>query len=258
MITWDEIRRGRGIPESRVITDPDFVAPMEAYLTPCREPLDRLLWAFDRDLYVFGGPARDMIRYVLEGSGRPRPADLDIFVDDGEERITLDELIGRVRMSGLGEPKVFEFGGAQYVQVKGDFEFEVFPFSRKFVYLDHPDLPVTLDATLGAIDLNTSSGCYDLRRKRIVSCGAFEGVQNQQVEINYVHPMGVLDTMVRIIAHAQRFGYSIGPRAKELIRREYDPTKDDDLQAHIRRKHPDMDLAPVLEALRKIRLSALE
>ncbi len=252
MITWDEIRLERDIPESRVITDTEFVASMEAYLTPCREALDRLLWAFERDLYVFGGPPRDVIRYVMEGCRRPRPADLDIFLDDGEERIDLDELIGRVRMSGLGEPQIFEFGGVQYVQVKGDLEFEVFPFSRKFVYLDHPELPVTLDATLGAIDLNTSSACYDLRRKHIVSCGAYEGVQNQQIEINYVHPMGVQDTMVRIIAHAQRFGYGIGAKARDLIRQEYDPAKDDALRAHIRRKHPDMDLAPILKALREI------
>ncbi len=253
MTTWDEIRRERGIPESRVITDPEFVAPMEAYLTPCREYLDRLLWAFEQDLYVFGGPPRDVMRYVMEGCKRPRPADLDIFLDDGEERIDLDELIGRVRMSGLGEPTIFEFGGVQYVQVKGDFEFEVFPFSRKFVYLDHPELPVTLDATLGAIDLNTSSGCYDLRRKRIVSCGAFEGVRDRQVEVNYVHPMGVQDSMVRVIAHAKRFGYDIGPRARDLIQREYDPSQDDALRAHIRRKHPKMDLAPILAALKDLR-----
>ena len=253
MITWDEIRRERGIPESRVITDPEYVAPMEAYLTPCREPLDRLLWAFEQDLYVFGGPPRDVMRYVMEGARRPKPADLDIFLDDGDERIDLDELIGRVRMSGLGEPTVFEFGGVQYVQVKGDFDFEVFPFSRKFVYLDHPELPVTLDATLGAIDLNTSSGCYDLRKKRIVSCGAYEGVRDQQVEINYVHPLGVQDSMVRVIAHARRFGYHIGPRARALIRAEYDPSQDDALAAHVRRKHPDMDLAPILTALRGIR-----
>ena len=252
MITWDEIRREWGIPESRVITDPDYIAPMEAYLTPCREALDRLLWAFEQDLYVFGGPPRDVLRYVMEGCKRPRPSDLDIFLDDGAERIDLDELIGRVRLSGLGEPQVFEFGDVQYVQVKGDLDFEIFPFSRKFVYLDHPELPVTLDATLGAIDLNTSAGCYDLRRKRIISCGAFEAVQRQEVEINYVHPLGTRDTLVRIVSHARRFRYRIGPRAQALIRREYDPADDDALREHIRRKHPDMDLAPILAALKSI------
>ena len=252
MVTWDEIRRERGIPESLVITDPDYLAPMEAYLQPVREALDRLVWAFERDLYIFGGPPRDMMRYVLEGIRRPRPADLDIFLDDCEERIELDELIGRVRMSGLGEPTVFEFGGVQYVQVKGDLDFEIFPFSRKFVYLDHPELPVTLDATLGAIDLNTSSSCYDLRGKRIVSCGALEGVQNQTVEINYVHPLGVQDTMVRVVAHARRFGYAIGPRARDLINNEYDPAQDDALRAQIAKKHPELDLGPILTRLKEI------
>ncbi|MBM4372257.1 MAG: hypothetical protein FJ098_11425 [Deltaproteobacteria bacterium] len=253
MSTWEEIRRERGIPGTRVFTEPELIAPMEAYLTPCREALDRLLWAFDHDLYVFGGPPRDVIRYVLEGIPRPRPADLDVFLDDGAERIPLDELTARVRLAGLGEPVVFEFGGAQYVQVKGDFELEIFPFSRKFVYMDYPEIPVTVDATLGAIDLNTSSACYDLRRKRLLSCGAYEGVRDRQVEVHYVHPLGVRDTLVRLVSHAGRFGYRLGPRAVALIRREFDPAGEEDLRNQVLRKHPELDLAPLLETLRRIR-----
>ena len=250
MEVWHRIKKQYDLPDIEVIEDPAVNELMRDYLRPYSSIIDKVLAAFPEPVYVFGGPPRDIMRHVLHGVELKPPSDLDLFIDDSARTISPAELLERSAGAGIGDVKMFSFEVVHYTHVTvNDMLYEIFPFSGKFIYLDHEELPVGLEATLAAIDLNTSASCFDLRGERLVSCGALDGIKNRQVETQFVHHYSIVDTLVRAIMHSRKFGYPLGPKALRHIREQYTPERKPEITAHVGNKHPEMDPLEVLDLL---------
>lgn len=235
---WTKLRTELNLPRLRTVRDVRAVSIMETYVSPYKEVLDAILEQFPQPVYIFGGPPRDVLRYVLEGVQLQPPDDLDVFIDDSDKRPTKQELEGKITSLSFGEVTIFDFERVVCIHLRTDLIYEIFPFSGKFIYLEYPQLPVTLETTLAAIDLNTSAGCYDLRNKQIISCGVLEGIERRVVETQYVHPLSIDDTLARLIIHSAKLGYRLGSKAVDFIQRNYTPDRRYNVLEQVRKKHP--------------------
>ncbi len=252
MKVWKRLKKQYDLPDVEIIDDPGVTTLMYDYLKPYKHVIDKVLAAFPEPVYVFGGPPRDIMRHVLHGEELKRPSDLDLFIDDSAHTISPAELLERSRGAGIGDVKMFSFEVVHYTHVTVEgILYEIFPFSGKFIYLEHDDLNVSLEATLAAIDLNTSAGCFDLKNGRLISCGALDGIRNRQVEIQFMHHYSIVDTLVRAVMHSRKFGYALGPKALRHIKEQYTPERKPEIVAHVRNKHPEMDPSEVLDVLQQ-------
>jgi hypothetical protein len=253
---WTKIQRSRNIPPVLLVDNDEIVSAMLKILEPFRAELERIQTAVGCSLYVFGSPPRDAISHVLHGTPVPTPQYLDLFYDDSVLARPLPDVAKRIARLKLGEVSPSSLGGVDYVKVEGgQVPLEIFPFSGKFIYREYPGLYVSLSATLGSTDLNTSASCYDLVSRQLWSCGTLDGVTNRIVELQYLHPDSEAETLVRIVTHAHKLQFAIGPAALAFVKRRFSMHLAHRIRKQIALKQPHLDAEWVLEMLRTTKAS---
>jgi len=197
-----------------------------------------------RKCYLWGGAVRDPLikqRYGRNGHIN----DFDVLVDDAEEAIDFETIF-------KGESNVYvnRFGTVKWKPVDG-FDIDVSRFSNANI-VKTGKFPASLDTSLRSCDFNTSAIAYDLADGTIYDHSALDGIEKQEVDLlehagDEPHVM-----MARLILHADKFGFTIGPRGIALIEEGYTPKLDDSILGYLKYKGLEDKQAYILQRLSEI------
>lgn len=171
-----------------------------------------------RVCYLFGGVVRDAVVQAKYRRDIPM-GDVDILVDDEVEPINLFQLFAQEK--GVSANR---FGTIKW-KPREDIEIDVTRFTNAKPIREGERTDATLELMLSRCDFTTSSIAYGMHDEQIYDHAALEAIDKQEVDILGGDKSGIV-TMTKLILHADKLGFKLGPSGMRLIEERYSPARD--------------------------------
>ena len=193
-----------------------------------------------REIYIVGGAVRDPLVKLAHGSALITP-DIDILVND---------------MDGFDVEKALGVTGRNYVNSFGSIRWkpnpqltvDVIPFSKMNAARSGEP---SLELFLQTCDLTTSAVAYDPRAHILYDLAAVQGINKREVDV-----MGGGDrpsiSMAKLVLHADKLSFDIGPKGRMLIKLCYEPRMDEEIGRYLENKGHSEQFDSMTERLRLI------
>ncbi len=168
------------------------------------------------------------------------------MIDDSIREIDFDRFPNRkdLEMSRFGSPKW---------KPEKDIEIDLVKFSNAILNArksaKNESLFPNLNSILNGCDFTTSAIAYGFRNNILYSCGAVEGIKNQEIEILAEQDPAIM--MCRLMLQSEKLKFKIGPRARNFIAQNYSTDIDNQIENYLNYKNIISEYSKVIWQLRE-------
>jgi len=225
-----------------------YTKAIETYLKkdPHNKYVEQLFETFDNleiKYYIWGGAVRNPLipgPYIST-------SDIDILVDDPEEDIDIEKLLtdlgGHVKHTSLNSPRWIPEDGLQI---------DVSFLSNATMLKHKKSIIPSINTSLMSCDFTASAIAYDPTEKIVHSYGAIEAIDKQEFELLYTKEIPLATLFSNLILKSDKTKFNIGPKAKILIIKEYNPDLDPEITNYMIHKGAENEHGHVIQRLRDI------
>lgn len=195
-----------------------------------------------RKCYLVGGMVRDAIVNAQHHCSLS-PTDVDILIDDGDGTFRLgNTFYGR-------EITINRFGTVKWRPQK-ELEIDISIFSNANALRQGQKKLCSLETSLTSCDFTTSSLAYDLNTTTLYNYRALEDIRKKTVDLLFESADEPSVLMARLILHAEKLQFSLGPNAISFIANSYTPLHDTIIAHYLSYKNKSSELDFVVSELR--------
>jgi hypothetical protein len=185
----------------------------------------------DMPVYLIGGRVRDAIRERIHGVEGIVHNDIDLWIDDrGFEQLDLEHIFDCDETGVIVKNR---YGNLKWSPYTTGLEIDIGRLSGANLARAGLTDDYSIASALIGSDLTSGSIAFELRGGTLFDFGCLEAMKAKEVGINFLEERGLTISVVRLVLHANRFGYRIDVPTCRLIQNRLLEVDDNQMAAYL-------------------------